>query len=59
MNQTTYKLECTYKNIYGQYFSDHIQKDTKEECYRILEELMKNDDRELTDVWLTTTEKII
>lgn len=59
MNQTTYKLEWIYKNIYGQYVSDLIQKDTKEECYRILEELMKNDDRELTDVWLTTFEKII
>ena len=59
MNQTTYTLEWTYKTIYGQYVSDRIQKDTKEECYRILEELMKNDDRELTDVWLTTFEKII
>lgn len=60
MNQTTYTLEWTYKTIYGQYVSDRIQKDTKEECYRILEELiMRNDVRELTDVWLTTFEKII
>lgn len=59
MNKTTYTLEWTYKNIYGQYVSDHAQKDTKEECYKILEELKNNKYIELTDVWLITTEKII
>lgn len=59
MNKTNYKLEWTYKNIYGQYISDYVSKDTKEECYKVLEELKNNEYRELIDVWLTTYEKII
>lgn len=54
-----YNIYYIYKDIYGDYYLENIQKDTEDKCLKFINRLKNNKYKKVINLWLTTTEKII
>lgn len=54
-----YVIKYIYKDIYGDYYLENIQKNTEDKCLKFINKLKNNKYKEIKDLWLITTEKII
>lgn len=54
-----YNIKYIYKDIYGDYYLENIQINKENKCLKFVNKLKNNKYKEIKDVWLITTEKII